>query len=59
VDFFDTQTMADRAAFLLKSQTTREQLGMNARKYIRQNYDLHNCSLPKLIKWTEKLANGE
>lgn len=59
VDFFDYQTLADRTAFILKSQSTREQLGLNARKYIRQNYDLHKCSLPKLIKWTEKLANGE
>ena len=56
VDFFDAHTLADKTAFILKSQSTREQLGLNALKYIRQNYDMHKICLPKLIKWTERLV---
>ena len=56
VDFFDTKGLVDKTCDLLDSSERRDLLGMNARRFVKQRYDLQNVCLPRQLKWVDDLA---
>ncbi len=54
VDFFDYENLAFSVAELLENQDKRVMLGSEARKHIKQNYDLSRKCLPEQISWAEQ-----
>ncbi len=56
VNFFDAQGFADTISQLLDNPSLRQQLALNARNKVVQEYDLSTICLPKQIAWVEQLA---
>jgi glycosyltransferase involved in cell wall biosynthesis len=57
VDFFNIEGLVDEVISLLNTPEERARLGVNAREYIVQNYDLNNICLPKQLEWVYNLAS--
>lgn len=51
VDFFDTQSLTNLICELIGDPVKRKKLGVNARKFAIENYDLETSCLPKQISW--------
>jgi len=58
VDFFDTAALVERTCELLESREHRDILGSNARRFVRQRYDLQSVCLPRQLKWVDDLARA-
>ncbi|MFW2541190.1 glycosyltransferase [Primorskyibacter sp. 2E107] len=59
VDFFDREALVERLCALLDDPQTRERLGLGARAFVRENYDLKTICLPQHLDWVEQLAGLE
>jgi glycosyltransferase involved in cell wall biosynthesis len=57
VDFFDVAGLANEVCELLDDPKSRAQLGINARLFAQENYDLRTVCLPQQIKWVEGLQH--
>lgn len=55
IDFFDKENLLERIIYLLKNDKLRHLLGMRARQFILERYDVQTRSLPTQIKWINKL----
>ncbi len=55
VNFFDHAQLASEVCDLLDKPEERQRLGVNARAFAQQNYDLKTVSLPKQLAWVESL----
>jgi len=55
VDFFDIEGLAYEVCDLLEDNEARKHLGVNARDFIKANYDLKTVCLPKQVEWVEDL----
>lgn len=58
VDFFDAQALAQKVCALLENPDERKRLGMNARRFIVENYDLKSVCLPAQLAWIRALAES-
>lgn len=58
VDFFDSDGLVERIVALLKNSHSRQQLSMKARMFAKDYYDRQTQTLPKTIKWIERLADS-
>ena len=56
VDFFDQEKLIEQTCALLDAPERRDVLGSNARRFVRERYDLRRVCLPRQIKWVEDLA---
>ncbi len=56
VSFFNREQLADEVCALLADSHARNRLGVNARSFVRANYDLQTVCLPQQLKWIEKIA---
>lgn len=56
VNFFDVAKLANEISDLLARPEERQRLGMNARAFVREHYDLTRVCLPKQIDWVEGLV---
>lgn len=56
VDFFDRKGLVDKTCALLDSPERRDFLGGNARKFVRDTYDLKRICLPRQLRWVDDLA---
>ncbi len=56
VDFFAADALTAEVAALLDDVQVRQRLGMNAREFVRQHYDLRTVSLPAQLRWVHALA---
>ncbi len=59
VDFFDADALAAEVAALLADSNARQQLGVNAREFVRQNYDLRTVCLPAQLRWVQALGDAQ
>lgn len=59
VDFFDPKKLASEVCKLLDSPEDRKRLGINAREFAHQNFDLQTICLPAQIAWVNTLARSE
>lgn len=57
VDFFDRDALIEKTCILLDAPERRMMLGSNARRYVRERYDLRRTCLPRQLKWVDDLAN--
>jgi glycosyltransferase involved in cell wall biosynthesis len=57
VDFFSHPEITQAICGLLESSKERTRLGLNARKFAIENYDLKSVCLPKQLDWVRKLSN--
>lgn len=55
VDFFDYKKLAATVCELLEDSPLRADLGANARKFVLENYDIEEVSLPQQLAWVEQL----
>lgn len=55
VDFFNYQKLAATVCELLENSSLRTHLGVNARKFIVENYDLEEVCLPNQMEWIDNL----
>ena len=55
VNFFDCQALADQVIELLDNKELCQKLGMNARTFIQERFDLHSICLPQQIEWVNSL----
>ena len=56
VDFFDRRALVDQTCALLDAPERRDFLGSNARKFVRETYDLKRICLPRQLAWVDALA---
>ena len=56
VNFFDTDKLAETIEQVLKDPDKYKQLGKEARKTIKQKYDLNRACLPRLLELTNKIV---
>jgi glycosyltransferase involved in cell wall biosynthesis len=56
VDFFDTTHLAAEVAALLSDSHQRQQLGLRARQFAREHYDVTSICLPQQLAWVQDLA---
>lgn len=56
VDFFDPQALTREVVDLLEHPAERQRLGLNARRFARQHYDLQTVCLPRQMQWVQALA---
>ena len=56
MNFFDVAKLANEISDLLARPEERQRLGMNARAFVREHYDLTRVCLPKQIDWVEGLV---
>ena len=59
VDFFDVNTIAEKASFLLNNPTERQRLGESASEFILRQYDFGGGCLPKQRLWVEDLLRAQ
>jgi len=57
VDFFDVQALASEINELLNNKTRRDELAVNARSFVVENFDLKRVCLPKQLDWIRKLKS--
>ncbi|MFP7674193.1 glycosyltransferase family 4 protein [Marivita sp. S0852] len=57
VDFFDQAALVESVYALLDAPERRDLLGANARRFVRERYDLKRICLPRQLKWVDDLAN--
>jgi glycosyltransferase involved in cell wall biosynthesis len=57
VDFFDREAIVREVCLLLDQPNDRLRLGLNARNFVRQNYDLKTVCLPKQLEWVLNLGS--
>lgn len=57
VNFFDSQALADEVCRLLEQPGERERLGVQARQFASEHYDLNRVCLPRQLAWVEALRN--
>jgi len=55
VNFFDVQSLTNEICALLDNPKERERLGMNARAFAQERYDLKTACLPRQLEWVEQL----
>jgi glycosyltransferase involved in cell wall biosynthesis len=55
-DFFDHQALAGRVCELLDDPEERRRLGLNARAFAVENYDLRSVCLPRQLAWVRQVA---
>jgi len=55
-DFFDHQALAGRVCELLDDPEERRRLGVNARAFAVENYDLRSVCLPRQLAWVREVA---
>lgn len=53
VDFFDHSALTEAIMALLDDETARERLGVTARAFVREHYDLRTHCLPQQLRWVE------
>lgn len=53
--FFDVRSLSENVNDLLADRVERERLGMNARAFMRQTYDLKSVCLPRQLAWVQGL----
>jgi glycosyltransferase involved in cell wall biosynthesis len=58
VDFFSGPDLVNEICLLLDDPKIRERLGKNARRFIRETYDLKTICLPKQLAWAEELGEA-
>ena len=56
VDFFDTQSLTNRICELIADPFKRKMLGVNARTFAIENYDLETSCLPKQLSWVNSFS---
>jgi glycosyltransferase involved in cell wall biosynthesis len=56
VDFFDHAALARDVIELCNDPLKREKMGLQARLFAEENYDLEKHCLPKQIDWVMRLA---
>ena len=54
-NFFSHNELALNVTNLLKNSKERARLGLAARNFAKDNYDLRNICLPRQMKWVEDL----
>jgi len=57
VDFFDATQLAAEVVTLLSDGHQRQQLGLRARQFAREHYDLTSICLPQQLAWVHELAD--
>ncbi len=58
VDFFDVPRLAHEVVQLLDQPQERQRLGLRAREFARQHYDLKSVCLPRQLEWVKRLVGG-
>jgi glycosyltransferase involved in cell wall biosynthesis len=58
VDFFDVAGLAESVCSLLDAPEDRLRLGVNARAFVREHYDLRRVCLPRQIQWVLELERS-
>lgn len=58
VDFFDYSGLAREVCNLLDDPKKRLRLGLSAREFVKDNYDLQSVCLPMQLQWFANLASG-
>jgi len=58
VDFFDRTALVNEVCALLDDPQARQALGEAARRFVRQQYDLHTVCLPAQVAWVQRLREG-
>ena len=56
VNFFDAKNLSNEVCALLDNPTERQRLGVNARAFAREHYDLQTACLPRQLEWVERLG---
>jgi glycosyltransferase involved in cell wall biosynthesis len=56
-NFFSHKELALNVIKLLDNSKERARLGLAARKFAREKYDLKNVCLPRQFRWAEELNN--
>lgn len=56
VDFFDRESLVEKACALLDDEATRKRLGAAARDHICAKFDLRSVCLPEQLAWVEFLG---
>ncbi len=57
VNFFDHSAWVEQICELLNQPKQRQQLSINARQFVQQNYDLKCHCLPKQLEWVNQLLS--
>jgi len=57
VNFFDVQGLTNEVCSLLDNPTERQRLGINARAFAQEHYDLQTVCLPRQVEWVEQLRS--
>ena len=57
VNFFDAQSLSNEVCELLDNPLERKGLGINARAFAQQHYDLQSVCLPRQQEWVERLCS--
>ncbi len=55
IDFFDVDGLTEAIIDLINHPQDAKRLGINARKFVIENYDLNSVCLPKQIEWVHSL----
>ncbi|SHG72047.1 glycosyltransferase family 4 protein [Marivita hallyeonensis] len=55
VDFFDASAIAEATCGLLDAPERRDMLGNNARRFVRDRFDLKRVCLPRQLGWVDDL----
>ncbi|MCK0149970.1 glycosyltransferase family 4 protein [Marivita sp. S6314] len=58
VDFFDRTALVQSICSLLDAPERRDLLGTQARRVVRERYDLKRICLPRQLKWVDDLAKA-
>ncbi len=58
VNFFDAAALAQQVCALLENPDERKRLGLNARRFIVEKYDLKSVCLPAQLAWIRNLAGA-
>ena len=57
VNFFNVQGLINEICALLDNPTERQRLGINARAFAQEHYDLQTVCLPRQVEWVEQLRS--
>lgn len=57
IDFFDVSQLVNEICYLMDNPSIRQRLGLNARVFAQQNYDLKTVCLPKQLAWVNSLID--
>jgi glycosyltransferase involved in cell wall biosynthesis len=58
VDFFDPAALARQVIALSEDPAERARLGVQARAFAVENYDLETRCLPRQIEWVKQLTSN-